>query len=138
MATSKTLTPTNQTISIPEMSDAPNQSVVSNCITKLADAVNALQSGKDWTLINGVTVETAFQIPTNYNEIYVEGAFSSGQRICLHLIPKGVRQDSGFYYTSTVNGSGGASFGTDKKLTVYQPYFAGTATNYSSLKVWAR
>ena len=138
MATSKTLTPTNVTIQIPAMSDAPNASVFSNCVDKLADAVNTLQSGKDWTLINGVTVETAFQIPTNYNEVYVEGGFSSGQRVCLHLIPKGVRQDSGFYYTSSINGSGGASFGTDKKLTVYQPYFGGASANYSSLKVWAR
>ena len=40
MATSKTLTPTNVTISIPAMSDRPNQSVNSNCIDKLADAVN--------------------------------------------------------------------------------------------------
>ena len=42
MATSKTLTPTNVTISIPAMSDRPNQSVNSNCIDKLADAVNDL------------------------------------------------------------------------------------------------
>ena len=40
MATSKTLKPTNVTISIPAMSDRPNQSVNSNCIDKLADAVN--------------------------------------------------------------------------------------------------
>lgn len=40
MATSKTLKPTNVTISIPAMTDRPNQSVNSNCIDKLADAVN--------------------------------------------------------------------------------------------------
>ena len=43
MATSKTLKPTNQTISIPAMTDRPNQSVNSNCIDKLADAVNAIE-----------------------------------------------------------------------------------------------
>ena len=42
MATSKTLTPTNTTISIPAMSDRPNQSVNSNCIDKEADAINKL------------------------------------------------------------------------------------------------
>lgn len=42
MATSKTLKPTNETISIPEMTDAPNASVFSNCISKSADAINAL------------------------------------------------------------------------------------------------
>lgn len=44
MATSKTLTPTNVTISIPEMTDRPDQSVNSNCIDKEADAINALNS----------------------------------------------------------------------------------------------
>lgn len=44
MATSKTLAPTNVTISIPAMTDAPDQSVNSNCIDKLGDAVNALNS----------------------------------------------------------------------------------------------
>lgn len=42
MATSKTLTPTNVTIQIPAMSDAPNASVFANCVDKLADAINAL------------------------------------------------------------------------------------------------
>ena len=43
MATNKTLKPTNQTISIPAMADRPNQSVNSNCIEKLADAVNTIE-----------------------------------------------------------------------------------------------
>lgn len=42
MATSKTLTPTNVTISIPEFTDQPDQRVNSNCIDKEADAINAL------------------------------------------------------------------------------------------------
>jgi len=42
MATSKTLTPTNQTISIPEMTDTPDQSVNSNALSKIADAINEL------------------------------------------------------------------------------------------------
>ena len=44
MATSKTLTPTNETIQIPAMTDAPDASVFSNCIDKEADAINALNS----------------------------------------------------------------------------------------------
>ena len=44
MATSKTLAPTNVTIQIPAMTDAPDQSVNSNCIDKLGDAVNTLNS----------------------------------------------------------------------------------------------
>jgi len=41
MAT-KTLKPTNVTISIPEFTDQPDQRVNSNCIDKEADAINAL------------------------------------------------------------------------------------------------
>lgn len=44
MATSKTLTPTNETISIPAMTDQPDASVFSNCIDKEADAINTLNS----------------------------------------------------------------------------------------------
>ena len=44
MATSKTLAPTNVTISIPAMTDAPNASVLANCADKEADAINALNS----------------------------------------------------------------------------------------------
>ena len=46
MATSKTLAPTNVTISIPAMTDAPNASVLANCADKEADAINALNSQK--------------------------------------------------------------------------------------------
>lgn len=44
MATSKTLSPTNVTISIPAMGDQPDASVFSNCIDKEADAINTLNS----------------------------------------------------------------------------------------------
>ena len=44
MATSKTLTPTNVTIQIPEFTDQPDQRVNSNCIDKEADAINALNN----------------------------------------------------------------------------------------------
>ena len=44
MATSKTLTPTNVTIQIPEFTDQPDQRVNSNCIDKEADAINALNT----------------------------------------------------------------------------------------------
>ena len=44
MATSKTLTPTNVTIQIPDFTDRPDQRVTNNCIDKEADAINALNS----------------------------------------------------------------------------------------------
>ena len=54
MATSKTLTPTNVTISIPEMTDSPDASVFSNCVDKEADAINSLNSNK-------LQIDSAFQ-----------------------------------------------------------------------------
>ena len=45
MATStKTLTPTNQTITIPDMTERPNVSLLTDGIGKEADAINALNS----------------------------------------------------------------------------------------------
>lgn len=53
MATSKTLTPTNVVISIPEFTDQPDQRVNSNCLDKEADAINALNTNK----MNGTVAE---------------------------------------------------------------------------------
>ena len=60
MATSKTLAPTNGTISIPAVADAPDASVFSNCVDKEADAINALNSQlvptySSVTLASGIT-----------------------------------------------------------------------------------
>ena len=48
MATTKTLTPTNQTISIPELSDSPDMSVPADAIDKEADAINTLNSNMSY------------------------------------------------------------------------------------------
>ena len=63
MATSKTLTPTNVTISIPEFTDQPDQRVNSNCIDKLGDAVNTLNSKieKDWGTVTNSWLVSAEQ-----------------------------------------------------------------------------
>ena len=42
MATSKTIKPTNETVSIPAMTDRPNQSVNSNTMSKTIEGLNAL------------------------------------------------------------------------------------------------
>ena len=56
MATSKTLAPTNVTISIPAMADAPDASVFSNCVDKEADAINALNSQITTTAVSDLTL----------------------------------------------------------------------------------
>ena len=56
MATSKTLKPTGVSISIPAFTDAPDQRVTSNCIDKLADAVNTpAVKYEDTTITTGST-----------------------------------------------------------------------------------
>lgn len=44
MATNKTINPTNVTVQIPAMADKPNQAVNSNCLDKIIDGVNTLNS----------------------------------------------------------------------------------------------
>lgn len=55
MASSKTLTPTNVTISIPAMTDVPDASVFSNCVDKEADAINTLNTKTVLTDSNAFT-----------------------------------------------------------------------------------
>ena len=96
MATSKTLTPTNVTIQIPAMTDAPDQSVNSNCIDKLGDAVNALNSHLTWTRLTEqtTTANTAYDstitIPNvnNYNEIMLSlQRASNGRTFATTVVP---------------------------------------------------
>ena len=76
MATSKTLTPTNVTIQIPEFTDQPDQRVNSNCIDKEADAINALnnnityKSGDVLTFASGGT-DAFYGFALQSNQIYV-------------------------------------------------------------------
>ena len=59
MATNKTIDPTNVTVQIPAMADKPNQATNSNCLDKIIDGVNAVNSNKakivyeDLTITNG-------------------------------------------------------------------------------------
>jgi len=56
MATNKIIDPTNVTVQIPAMADKPNQAANTNCIDKIIDAVNALNSKttEDITLPSGL------------------------------------------------------------------------------------
>lgn len=66
MATSKTLTPTNVTIQIPEFTDQPDQRVNSNCIDKEADAINALN-----TAVTNKIKKRTISVTTNASGLYV-------------------------------------------------------------------
>ena len=72
MATSKTLKPTNVSISIPAFTDQPDQRLNTNCIDKEADAINALAdklstaSVKKCATANGTVT---FEIPHGHYAI---------------------------------------------------------------------
>ena len=57
-ATTKTLTPTNQTISIPAFTDKPDNRLQTDSTSKLADAVNALNSNKSNKILSMVVEGT--------------------------------------------------------------------------------
>ena len=73
MATSKTLAPTNVTISIPAMTDAPNASVLANCADKEADAINALNS--QIANLKGLSEAKASVTATDLNDCQYAGAY---------------------------------------------------------------
>ena len=65
--TTKTLAPTNQTITIPDMTERPNASVLTDAISKEADAINALNSN---IATSGVTTPTLTNVETGSNAKY--------------------------------------------------------------------
>ena len=85
MATSKTLTPTNVTIQIPDFTERPDQRVNSNCIDKEADAINALNS--NFTSLSDQIAMQNVSSNVQKNATYIASnsgitAFKTG-RICL-------------------------------------------------------
>lgn len=89
MATSKTLAPTNVTISIPAMGDQPDASVFSNCIDKEADAINTLNS----KLIEYTTMTSG----TNLNSLTTKANYMVGNISQMTGAPTGCGS-SGFFY----------------------------------------
>jgi len=95
----------------------------------------------DWTELTGVQENVAFSIPAEYTELTVECGFTAGQYITFMTgIPAStsIRQDMGFYYTPTANGSGAIHISAARNLTIYHPYYAGVTTTYTTIHVYAR
>jgi hypothetical protein len=114
-------------------------------IGKIKAAVNTLSGevaqNKAWTLIDGVDENQAKTIDSKYNEVFADCAFASGNHICFHVIRPSsgeTRQDAGFYYTQTANGAGVVTFNALSSVLVLHPYFGGSQSTYSSIKVYAR
>ena len=140
MATSKTLTPTNVTISIPAMTDRPNQSVNSNCIDKLADAVNDVHSKKairTWTgwnttIESDITGATAL-VSINSNLLAVLWIPSTSDISVLVMSEDAVFRKAG------TNGSvtfGTTSAGTNYTITRNGNHITITSASEATIKVY--
>ena len=132
MATSKTLAPTNVTISIPAMTDQPDASVFSNCVDKEADAINALNSqianpkNVAYTSVTGTSqaqFETALTTALN-------GMGTGEIRVCPAYAN---------YSQSLTNGGQGVAFLVKQQTTVwwcFLVYSGGVRAGYYTNNTW--
>lgn len=110
MATSKTLKPTNETISIPAMTDRPNQSVNSNCIDKLADNVNKLYDRVYSKLLDsGSAAAHTVTIPNSFRGMLI-GTTSSINRCFAVLV---VTYASGAVFVQEISKGSEVTFDTN-------------------------
>ena len=133
MATSKTLTPTNVTIQIPAMADLPDASVFSNCVDKLGDAVNALNSkltGYSIYNIGTINFPTGFTIPSNSRHLLIiNGPYYSRGRAVIIVSAN----TSGAVYAIKVGGDENVSIATDTNTLTLSDSNGSTVTAYASV-----
>ena len=87
MATSKTLTPTNVTIQIPDFTEKPDQRVNSNCIDKEADAINALNTNMT-SYVTGNPTSITLIPNTSYCSIISSYVYKLGRVVTVGLMIK--------------------------------------------------
>ena len=130
MATSKTLTPTNVTISIPAFTDKPDQRLTTNCIDKEADAINALETRIDTfpyqkLITSGSLSSRTFSVPNSFRGLIVGISGYSNRHFASILISSsgGAVTETDVYKGSdvTINTS------TNNKLTVSHSAATGMA-----------
>lgn len=106
MATSKTLTPTNVTIQIPEFTDQPDQRVNSNCIDKEADAINALNTNMANLLtstdgLSNVTIDSTKINTLSSGYSYLRKAGCEAGLVFDFSVKSGVTSGSGLFELPT-------------------------------------
>ena len=135
MATSKTLTPTNVTIQIPEFTDQPDQRVNSNCIDKEADAINALNSKIAWKLKDTATGTSSISLPSSFDELLVVVNYNDN-RFTIHIPALYLSENdtkrfrSGAYLSSTTNY--GCSVSVTAKSSIALTNFYSNSTDVTS------
>ena len=132
MATSKTLAPTNVTISIPAMTDQPDASVFSNCVDKEADAINALNSqiaNPKNVAYTSVTGTSQAQFETALTTA-LDGMGTGEVRVCPAYAN---------YSQSLTNGGQGVAFLVKQQTTVwwcFLVYAGGVRAGYYTNNTW--
>ena len=118
---------------------------VQDQIDSVQDQIDELNSkidqNKNWTLINDVQENTSKTIDSRYNEVFANCTLSSGNHICFHVIKPTsgeIREDKGYYFTNTANGSGVITYNASNVINILHPYQNGTQTTYSGIQVYAR
>lgn len=111
MATTKTLRPTNVTISIPEFTDQPDQRVNSNCIDKEADAINTLSEHLETHSVSGTESVTVPSSAKDLNILVQYGTSGGLQMLTFtYYIPaidgntNGLTLTQGYYLNSSSYG----------------------------------
>ena len=144
--TSKTLAPTNQTITIPDMTERPNASVLTDAIGKEADAINALNSNIQLKYDTSVGGISAFRVLDNITIWLGSGlTISTDGKTANQLIPSGYRPNfNAQFFTKVYNGSEYVdcvvTFNTDGKIifaTLFNSAIAGIQTNYLATKTFS-
>lgn len=102
MATSKTLNPTNVTISIPAMSDVPDAAVFSNCVDKEADAINVLGTNVSDSKLNLGTYSSMPSLSEIGNGV-VAFLLNTAATVDGYSFPAGIRI-VGYKYSDTFHG----------------------------------
>ena len=135
MASSKTLTPTNVTISIPAMTDVPDASVFSNCVDKEADAINALNSKmtpETVTVINGACYLSAIDKICILN---IGGSIQAptGSQTTIATLDTNYRPTRTTYGVVAIEGGSSNKYAlvaitTGGVITIYN--YSGTSANY--------
>lgn len=105
MATTKTLTPTNQTISIPELTDSPDMSVASDAIDKEADAINTINGKVKSIAWNPQEATTLLAyINANIDKNYLPASIiKNGQSVTITDLPTGLTAKE---FVANISGNG--------------------------------
>ena len=95
-----------------------------------------------WTYLGECESGDIIKIPDQYNDVMVRSIFPKGQSLVFNVgftESNTIRQDLGFYYTDAAYGSGACvAWASSHSIQLYQPMYAGSATTFTEIKIYAK